>query len=209
VSNVPVPIASVVPGSLYEDVELEGSDDRWDAEGCRFIDCRFAGATVAAGRAERAAWRGGVLDGVRLVGVSMPRSNWLDLRVERCALSGCELYGAQWRRVKLMGCRLDSVNLREATLREVEFVDCTVKHLDVGSARLTDVTLRDCVVEQLDVSNATLSRVDLRGSRLDLARGFDRLRGVTIDHTQLLDLAPALAAHLGLTVRAGGAGDRG
>ena len=195
-------LGDVAPGSLHEDVDVTGVDDGWDGEGCRFIDCRFTAVTVAGGRAGRAAWRGGLLDGVRLTGLSMPRSTWLDLRVERSALSGCEAYGSNWRRVRLEGCLLDSVNLREATLREVEFVDCTLRHLDIGSARLTDVTMRDCVVERLDLNGATLGRVDLRGSRLDLARGFDRLRGVTIDHNQLLDLAPAFAAHLGLVVRA-------
>jgi uncharacterized protein YjbI with pentapeptide repeats len=192
----------VEPGSLHEDVDVSGAADGWDAEGCRFVDCRFTSVTVGGGGAARAAWRGGLLDGVRLAGVSLPRSTWLDLRVERSALAGCEVYGANWRRVRLEGCLLDSVNLREATLQEVEFVDCTVKHLDVGSARLTDVTMRDCVIERLDLSGASLSRVDLRGSRLDLARGYDRLRGVTVDHGQLLDLAPAMAAHLGLTVSA-------
>lgn len=188
-------------GSLYEGEQVAGTFSELDAEGCRFVDCRFEAVTVASGTAARAAWRGGVLDGVRFTGVSLPRSTWLDLRVERSAFAGCEAYGAQWRRVHLEGCLLDSVNLREATLRDVVLVDCTVRHLDLGSARLTDVTLRDCVIERLDLTAATAARVDLRGSRLDLAAGFDRLRGVTIDHSQLLDLAPALAVHLGLAVR--------
>jgi uncharacterized protein YjbI with pentapeptide repeats len=198
------PLADVTAESLYEGEEFSGAIDDLDAEGCRFVDCRFAAVTVNGGRAERAAWRGGALDGVRLTGVSLPRSNWLDLQVERSALSGCEAYGAHWRRVRLQGCLLDSLNLRDATLRDVVLDDCTVRHLDLGSARLTNVTLRDCVIERLDLAGATSSRVDLRGSRLDLARGFDRLCGVTIDHTQLLDLAPALATHLGLTVGADG-----
>jgi uncharacterized protein YjbI with pentapeptide repeats len=194
----------VVAGALAEGERFTGTVDGLDAEGSRFVDCAFAAFTANGGRGERAAWRGGSMDGVRFTAVSMPRSTWLDLRVERSAFAGCEAYGAQWRRVRLEGCLLDSLNLREATLREVTFVDCTVRHLDLGSARLSDVTMRDCVIEQLDVSSATLSRVDLRGSRLDLARGFDRLRGVTIDHNQLLDLAPAMAVHLGLTVQAEG-----
>ncbi len=194
------PAVRVVADSLYENEQFTGTIAPLDGEGCRFVDCRFASLTVSGGRAERSAWRGGALDGVRLTGVSMPRSNWLDLLVERSALSGCEAYGSHWRRVHLEGCLLDSLNLREARLREVVLVDCTLRHLDLGSARLTDVTMRDCVIERLDLSNATCSRVDLRGSRLDLARGFDRLRGVTIDNAQLLDLAPAMAVHLGLTV---------
>ena len=47
---------------------------------------------------------------------------------------------------------------------------------------------------------ATLTDVDLRGSRIGIARGWDRLRGATIDHGQLIELAPDLAAQWGLTV---------
>jgi uncharacterized protein YjbI with pentapeptide repeats len=201
-TDVSAGMSAVVAGSLHEGAQFRGAIDDLDAEGCRFVDCRFRSLTVIGGRADRSAWRGGSFDGVRFTGVSMPRSTWLDLRIERSAFSGCQAYGAHWRRVRFEDCLLDSLNLRDATLRQVELIDCSVKHLDAGSARLADVTMRDCVIEQLDLTAATLSRVDLRGSRLDLVRGFDRLRGVTIDHSQLLELAPALATHLGLNVQA-------
>jgi hypothetical protein len=48
---------------------------------------------------------------------------------------------------------------------------------------------------------ATLTEVDLRGAEVDIARGFDRLAGAVVDVGQLMTLAPALAAHLGLDVR--------
>jgi uncharacterized protein YjbI with pentapeptide repeats len=187
-------------GALYEGESFTGAVEAVDAGGCRFVDCRWVGLTASGGRAERSSWRGGAFDGVRLTGVSMPRSSWWGLSVDRCAFFGCEAYGSQWRRVRLEGCVIDTLNLREARWRDVRLVDCTLRHLDLGSAQLTDVVMRDCVVERLDLSGVTLSRVDLRGSRLDLARGFDRLRGATVDHAQVLDLAPALAVHLGLTV---------
>jgi hypothetical protein len=43
--------------------------------------------------------------------------------------------------------------------------------------------------------------VELRGARIGISRGWDRLRGVVIDHGQLMELAPELAAQLGLEVR--------
>jgi uncharacterized protein YjbI with pentapeptide repeats len=190
-------------GSLFEQEVFEQLvvDDP-DLEGCRFVDCTFRSTTLGAGRGDRSSWRGTTLTAVRMTGTSLPRSTWLDATVESSAFSGCELYGAQLRRVRLERCLLDSVNLRSAVLREVVLDDCTVRHLDLGSAKLTDVTFRDCTIERLDLTGATLSRVDLRGSRLDIARGFDRLTGATVDGSQLLDLAPALAAHLGLRVEA-------
>ena len=57
-----------------------------------------------------------------------------------------------------------------------------------------------CRVAVLDVTRAALTRVDLRGAELSGLRGLASLRGATITSGQLLDLAPALAEHLGVTV---------
>lgn len=194
----PFRCGQLVEAETFEQLTVE--DPR--LEGCRFVDCTFRSVALGPGRGDRSSWRGGSLTGVRFTGTALPRSTWLDVTLRSSALAGCELYGSTLRRVRLEGCLLDSVNLRDATLRDVVLDDCTVRHLDLGSARLTDVTFRDCTIERLDLTAAGLSRVDLRGSRLDLARGFDRLTGVTVDPGQLLDLAPGMAAHLGLTVRA-------
>jgi uncharacterized protein YjbI with pentapeptide repeats len=189
-------------GGLLEQETFEQlALDAPDLEGCRFVDCTFRSVTLGPGRGDRSSWRGGSLAAVRFTGTALPRTTWLDVTIRGSALAGCELYGSTLRRVRLEGCLLDSVNLRDATLRDVVLDDCTVRHVDLGSARLTDVAFRDCTIERLDLTAATLSRVDLRGSRLDIARGFDRLTGVTVDPGQLLDLAPALAAHLGMIVK--------
>jgi len=193
----PFRAGALVEQETFEQLTLQDPQ----LEGCRFVDCTFRTLTLGGGRGDRSSWRGGGLTGVRLTGTALPRSTWLDVTLRSSAFSGCEMYGAQLRRVRLEGCLLDSVNLRDAVLRDVVLDDCTVRHLDLGSARLTDVTFRDCTIERLDLTAATLSRVDLRGSRLDIARGFDRLAGVTVDPGQVLDLAPALAVHLGMTVR--------
>ncbi|CAM5229255.1 Pentapeptide repeat-containing protein OS=Streptomyces tendae OX=1932 GN=GUR47_26395 PE=4 SV=1 [Streptomyces tendae] len=61
----------------------------------------------------------------------------------------------------------------------------------------------DCALKQADLGAATLTDVDLRGAApLELSRGVDRLSGAVISPAQLLDLAPVLAAELGLRVLA-------
>ena len=63
----------------------------------------------------------------------------------------------------------------------------------------------DCALKEADLSAATLVDVDLRGAApLELARGVDRLSGAVISPAQLLDLAPVLAAELGVRVLADG-----
>jgi len=53
----------------------------------------------------------------------------------------------------------------------------------------------------LNVAEATLSKVDLSGARLKTLVGVESLRGAIIGRDQLLDLAPLLAAQLGVEVR--------
>ncbi len=193
---------------LGPDVLLEGEDhegfalDDPDGAGARLVECRLGPGTITAGNLAASVWRGTRVAAVRLAGTGLVRSQWTDVELTGCALSGCDLSGAQLRRVRFSDCVLDSVNLRAAVLREVVLADCRVRDLDLGSARLDDVRWPGSRVERLDLSFAHLSGVDLRGATVDLARGLDRLRGAIIDHGQLIDLAPALAAHLGLSVRA-------
>jgi hypothetical protein len=57
-------------------------------------------------------------------------------------------------------------------------------------------------VERIRLGRATLKRADLRGATLlDLADGYESLRGAVISTGQLLELAPALAATIGITVK--------
>ncbi|WP_157101241.1 hypothetical protein [Nocardia shimofusensis] len=46
-----------------------------------------------------------------------------------------------------------------------------------------------------------MTKVDFRGTQaLSIAQGIESLRGATVDHGQLMELAPSFAAALGLTV---------
>jgi uncharacterized protein YjbI with pentapeptide repeats len=192
----------ISPDVAHEGVTWSGGVlDEVDAEDAAFVDCAFTGLTVAGGRWERSAWRSCELAGVRFAGVRLARSRWLDVRLDGCALSGSELLGAQLRKVRFSGGVLDVVNLRGASLEDVTFEDCRLREVDLGGARLTGVTFPGCRIERLDLTKATLARVDLRRAELDVARGLDRLGGAILEVGQVLDLAPALAAQLGIDVR--------
>jgi uncharacterized protein YjbI with pentapeptide repeats len=59
----------------------------------------------------------------------------------------------------------------------------------------------DCALKSADFTAATLTDADLRGAtELGIAGGLDRLSGAVISTAQLLDLAPVLAAELGIRV---------
>jgi uncharacterized protein YjbI with pentapeptide repeats len=84
------------------------------------------------------------------------------------------------------------------------FENCVLVEPDFGGARLERVEFTDCVLKRADLSGVTLTDVDLRqAAELDIARGVERLAGAVISPAQLLDLAPVLAAEMGLRVEAG------
>ena len=86
-----------------------------------------------------------------------------------------------------------------ATLRDVHFVGCKLDHVDFSGATLTNVTFPDSILQDVTFERATLNKVDLSAAAsLHLEGGHDGLRGATISRLQLLDLAPAFAALLGV-----------
>ena len=153
---------------------------RWVLDRSRLLECRLADLDVTAVRSRDALWRT-----VEIVGGRLP---------------ALDLAGAIWDGVAVSGARLGYVNLRDAALTDVVFADCRIETLDLGAATASRVRLRDCVVDELIVTRATLRDVDLRGARIDVVEGVEHLAGATISADQLLDLAPALAAALGIVV---------
>jgi len=99
------------------------------------------------------------------------------------------------------GSTVDTPALAGARIEDVVFEECEIGSLDAGSARLRSVAFVDCAVAELNVVEATLTKVDLSGARLKTLVGVESLRGAVIGQDQLLDLAPLLAAQLGVEVR--------
>ncbi|QAY69085.1 pentapeptide repeat-containing protein [Xylanimonas protaetiae] len=141
-----------------------------------------------------------VVDGVDVPVVRAVRSTWRGVSLRTARLGSAELYESRWRGVDVVGCKLGYVNLRGATLDDVRFTDCIVDELDLVQATATRVAFAGTRVRRLDVQGATLRHVDLRGAGLEELSGLDALAGTAISPEQLADLAPALAAHLGITV---------
>jgi uncharacterized protein YjbI with pentapeptide repeats len=177
---------------------------RDSADGARFLesavtDCVFSGSTLRRARMNEL-WA----SGTRLTGVSLAESDWVDAAFVGCSLAGLEVFGAILRRVVFRRCKLDSVNLRGARLHDVVFDDCVLRDVDFAEAELEGVSFPGSRLEQAHFGRAVLKKTDLRGAvAIDLADGYDSLRGAVISPVQLLDLAPELAHALGIVVRDG------
>jgi len=156
-------------------------------------------------------WNGVVLDGVRAFDVSfqdcdlsgialLDESVLQNVTFTRCRLSGANLAGARLRNVAFNECKLDDVNLRMVDAEKVVFDDAVLVGAELHAAKLAEVRMRGCDLRGTDWTKAVLKAVDLRGSRLEDVRGADRLRGVTIDSSQVVPLAYSLAVAMELTI---------
>lgn len=184
-------------GLDFQEEDLAGQD----GGGARFMDCALRGCVLDETGLRHARILDSVLTAPRGVGTDLAESTLRDVEVIDARLGGAQLHGAVLERVVVRGGKIDYLNLRKAKLKDVVFDSCVLVEPDFGGARLERVEFVDCALKRADLSGATLTDVDLRrAAELDVSRGVDRLAGAVISPSQLLHLAPVLAAEMGLRV---------
>ncbi len=197
---------------LDEELERDGDHSEVHIDEAEFDDVEAGGTRFSESAITAVTFTGGAFDHVRLDDVWISRSRWiggiwsesslLNVTILDGALAGVQAYGSSWRRVVVQGCKIDSLNLRGAKLQDVEFRDCDLSEVDFGNATLINVTFPGSTIRRCRFGKATIKKVDFRGARtLDVAEGWDSLRGAVIDSTQLMESAPALASILGIVVK--------
>jgi uncharacterized protein YjbI with pentapeptide repeats len=178
-----------------------------DASDARFLECRLERCCLDGLSMQRARVVGSLLAEVHGTSVDFSDSTWRDSRMSGGRLGAVTLVGATWTGIRVRGCKLGFVNLAGAHLDDVLFEECEIGGLDARAAKLRSIAFVDCTMDELNVAGATLSKVDLSGARLRSLVGVESLRGAIVSHEQLFDLAPLLAAQLGLEVRRDGPDD--
>jgi len=127
-------------------------------------------------------------------------SSFVRVRVTGGRLAGVDLSRSLLKDVIFQDCKLDMANFRFTKLARVRFINCTLRETDFQMAELTDVRFEACRLEKTAFDRCKLKDVDARGSQLFDIRGWQSLRGLTIDPVQLAVIAPELAAELGIVV---------
>lgn len=118
-----------------------------------------------------------------------------------CRLMGANLSQVVFKDVVFQNCKLDMSNFRLATLKRVQFIDCVLSETDFQMSELTDVEFQNCRLEKTEFDHCKIKRADARTSQMFDIRGWQSLRGLTIDTSQLMAVAPELATELGLTIK--------
>jgi uncharacterized protein YjbI with pentapeptide repeats len=195
-----------------EELERDGDHTEVHIDDAEFDEAEAGGSRFSESAMTSVTFTGGTFDRVRLDDVWISRSRWIggvwaeadlmNVSILDSVLAGVQAYGSQWRRVVVRDCKIDSLNLRGARLQDVEFRDCDLSEVDFGGATLAGVTFPGSSVRRARFGKVTVKKLDLRGARtLDVAEGWDSLRGAVIDSNQLMESAAALAVTLGISVK--------
>ncbi|APH45280.1 hypothetical protein BMW26_10180 [Microbacterium sp. 1.5R] len=155
-------------------------------------------------------------DSVDLTGATL-----IDVDMTGVRIASLKMRDAGIRRVRISGGRIGTLDLSSARIDELELRDVRIDYLNLGASKATDVEITACSIRTIDMPQAELTRVrftdtrcdevDSRGMRathVDL-RGLDAsafldansLRGTTLSSFQVQQLAPVLAAGIGIQVR--------
>ena len=183
-------------GLAFRKVDLTAQD----GEGAHFEDCVLIDCTLDEVRLDHARILETTLWGSRATTLELPGATLRDVTLADCRIGALSSPGSKWTHVSVRGGKLDYVNLRDAQLDNVKFEDCSIGELDLSGAIVTRLVLIGCRVGQLTLAHTQLKDTDLRGAELSSVTGLTGLAGATITNAQLQDLAPALAAHLHITV---------
>lgn len=138
---------------------------------------------------------------VRAASLSLREAGIRRLRITGGRIGTLDFSGARIDELELRGVRIDYLNLGGAKAADVLIAESTIRTVDMPQAELTRMRFDDCRSEEVDARGLRAADVDLRG--LDAAAFTDAnsLRGTTLTTFQLQQLAPLLAAGIGITVR--------
>lgn len=191
-------------GEVGAEIELEACEVRWadfaaterfEAESCRFIGVQFAGAAF-----KKFQLSDSVIMRSESAAAHAPKAAWLRVVVKDSRLTGADFGEATFEDCVFENAKIDESGFRFATFKRVRFENCVLRNADFSSAKLTNVSFSGCDLEGTNFDNASCKSVNLRGENLSAIKGIHGLKGATISSEQLIQLAPILAAELGLDV---------
>lgn len=145
----------------------------------------------------------------------------LDVDVSGFRATSVKLRNAGIRRLRITGGRIGTLDLSSTRIDELELRDIRVDYLSLGGSKASDVLIAGSTIKALDMPQAELTRVafencrsdevdprgmrathvDLRGLDADGFMDTNSLRGTTLTTFQIQQLAPTIAAGLGIQIK--------
>jgi uncharacterized protein YjbI with pentapeptide repeats len=142
---------------------------------------------------------------VEFAGCELGSPRWTGGKISRTRFSDCQLIGARFEDVTLdhvlfAGCKMDYAMLsRIRAAGPVMFTGCSLREAEFADCHLTGSLFSRCDLTLVSFGPGRYARCDLRDNDLAAVTGVHYLERVMLDRAQLMQLAEALAAELGVT----------
>jgi uncharacterized protein YjbI with pentapeptide repeats len=197
----PIDLSQLVAEVSLEHVLVSGIDaSNLRAKSLALDESLLEKVTLAEARLERLGLSDAELKACDFSAARCPENSIIRVRITDSRMTGVDLSRGTLKDVVFENCKLDMANFRFAKLTRVQFIDCILNEADFQRAELKDVAFLSSHLEKVEFSQARIKDVDARTSELVDIRGWQSLRGLTIDPVQLITIAPQLAQELGLAI---------
>ena len=140
------------------------------------------------------------IEGSDLSGSDFDESSFTRVVFRECRLSGAVFTRCSFRDVLFSGCRLNQANFAMSETSTVMFEDTDLRESDFYAANLSGTRFFDCNLSGAQFSKATTTGVRFHGSTLTDIKGGQALAGAVIESSQVLPVALAVLADLGIRV---------
>jgi uncharacterized protein YjbI with pentapeptide repeats len=167
---------SIAESLMTKAVFSELNVTRFDIHDCEFKGCTFTAA-------------------------KFPESTWNRISISGTRCSGLQITNGIIKNVEFKNSKLEIVNFRFSQLENVYFEGCALDDVDFYEARLKNVEFVNCTINKVTFAKAKMVNVDISQSAVEGINGINSLRGVTMSHDQLLQLAPEFAAEAGIKIK--------
>ena len=160
------------------------------------------------------------LSGCLLPGITVRHSQWCDVELRNCDLTGADLSGCGFHRVTFVDCKFSGANFSDTVLRHVRMERCKGEAATFAASRLRHVRFEECILRHASLSDCrmeegrfvrcdlgeaeffgtrlrgmSLADSDIRGIRIREIVS-PELRGARIDRLQALDLVRLLGVEI-------------
>jgi uncharacterized protein YjbI with pentapeptide repeats len=197
------PVAGEAPGDGAELDAVEVRDADWADRrivGLQLDAVAIAGGDLTGTTFVDPAWRDVLLDDVNLANATFRGGLVWRAHVDGGRLTGVGVMEGEWRDVTVRNATAEIAAFRHAVLTRVTFDGCILRQADFMGARCEDVRFHGCDLTGANFADAEMDGAEFRRCTMDEIEGVGGLRGAAVDLEQMMALAPAMAAALGIRV---------
>lgn len=141
------------------------------------------------------------ITGIRAASMKLRNAGIRRLRITGGRIGTLDLSSTRIDELELRDLRIDYLSLGGSKGSDILVADSTLKALDMPQAELTRVRFENCRSNEVDTQGIRAAHVDLRGLDADAFMDTNSLRGTTLTTFQIQQLAPTIAAGLGIQIR--------